>query len=145
MAGRKPLKKSSRGQETREVNLQQQSDNHISISFRYFQDYDSEPVQSLQNWYEEDRLLEMIRSLKHITSENIVQLQSADRKITLYGQFPNKQVNAFTLPTNLQENENWGTLRNIGGQKARIAGFLRDKVFYIVFLDKNHCFYKSNK
>lgn len=145
MSRSKPLKTSSRNKETREVKLRQEQDNHIAISFRYFQNFDNNPIQSLQNWNDDNRLLDMMLSLEYICKNNIVKLQSTDRKLTLYGDFPSTKVNDFPLPDELSENEKWGTIRNIGGQKARIAGFLRDNVFYVVYLDKEHRFYKTEK
>lgn len=145
MSRNKPLKASSRNKETREAKSRQEQYNHIAISFRYFQNFDNNPIQSLQNWNEDNRLLDMLLSFEYICKNNIVKLQSTDRKLTLYGDFPNTKVNDFPLPDELNENENWGTIRNIGGQKARIAGFLRDNIFYIVYLDKEHRFYKSEK
>lgn len=142
----KPLKKSSRGQETRLVKSSDNTtNNYISISFRYFQNSNTGPGQGLQDWKDEDLLFDMLVSLTHITSTNITELQSKDKKLTLYGSFPDKSFNEFTIPASITTEKKWGTLRNIGGQKARIAGFLEDNVFYIVFLDKEHKFYKTNK
>lgn len=114
----------------------------ISFSFRYFQDSDKFPAQSLKSWESDNALLDMLNALIHMSKENITQLQ-VTKRITLYGEFPESSVNEFSLPTNLDKNENWGTLRNIGGQKARIVGFLRENIFYIVYLDKEHKFYHS--
>lgn len=142
-----PLRSSSRGKETREVKTSNNRDNYLSISFRYFQNHDKLPAQSLENWHEDGRLLDMLNSLVHICQNNITDLQSS-KKISLYGSFPDKKVNAFSLPTlpeKLSKSENWGTIRNVGGQLPRIAGFMRDNVFYIVYLDKNHQFYQSEK
>ena len=140
-----PLAKSKQGQETREVNRQTRSDNFISFSFRYFQDTDMPPAQSLENWDQNNMLYDMLNSLKHMSQNNITELQLRDKKLTLYQSFPQASVNDFSLPANLSDAENWGCLRNIGGQKARIAGFLRDNVFYVVYLDKDHKFYKSKR
>lgn len=139
-----PVKSSSRGKETREVKTSNNRDNYLSISFRYFQNHDKLPAQSLENWHEDGKLLDMLNSLVHICQNNITALQSSKR-ISLYGSFPEKQVNAFDLPEKLSERENWGTIRNVGGQLPRIAGFMRDNVFYIVYLDKEHQFYQSEK
>ena len=119
------------------------ADNYISFSFRYFEDSNIPPASSLQTWDCDDTLLDMLRELVHLSKYNITQLQSSKR-ITLYGEFPPRTLNDFPLPTGLSKDENWGTLRNIGGQRARIAGFLKDNIFYIVYLDKEHKFYKSN-
>lgn len=142
---REPLRKTRQGIETREVKPTATKEPYISISFKYFQDTNTYPAQSLSQWETDGMLPAMLRSLIFITQENITQLQGPDKKIALYKKFPDKAVNEFTLPTSLNEYENWGTIRNVGGQKARIAGFLRDNIFYIVYLDKHHKFYKSTK
>lgn len=137
-----PKKSTKRTTDSKEV--KSSYDGYISFSFRYFQNYDKEPVQSLNSWQNENRLLDMLESLNYISQNHITKLKS-DEKLALYGSFPDSKVNDFPLPNQLNETENWGTLRNIGGQQVRIAGFLRDNIFYIVYLDKAHCFYKSNK
>ncbi|NYA25790.1 hypothetical protein HZI65_07130 [Haemophilus haemolyticus] len=146
MASRKPqLKISRQGQETKEVKTKTDNERYISFSFRYFQNTDQLPAQSLETWHTDGSTIDLLRSLAHISQRNITELQAGDKKLTLYKSFPNKQVNEFSCPSGLSEDENWGCLRNIGGQKARVAGFLKNNIFYIVFLDKEHKFYKSSK
>lgn len=140
---RKPLKSVNRGEETRTAKLSVQ-DNYISVSFRYFQNTEEYPAQSLAQWEQDGDLLDMVNSLVYITQHNISELQST-KKMTLYHSFPDKEVNEFTLPSSLSHDENWGTIRKVGGQKARVAGFLRDNIFYVVYLDKEHKFYKSSR
>lgn len=139
----RPLKPSSRGKETKESNVTVSG--YMTISLRYFHDSDNDPAQSLKTWEEEGMLLSMLSTFQHVTSNDIKQLQSKDKKLCLYGGFPDSTVNEFSLPSSLDKNLNWGVLRNIGGQKPRIVGFLQDNVFYIVYLDKDHKFYKSSK
>ncbi|MDY5436768.1 hypothetical protein [Peptostreptococcus porci] len=140
--GRNTPKHKGRNGEIRNVK-RNVADNYISFSFRYFEDSDIPPASSLQTWDSDDTLLDILRALVHLSKCDITQLQSSKR-ITLYGKFPPKSLNDFPPPTGLSKDENWGTLRNIGGQRARIAGFLKDNIFYIVYLDKEHKFYKSN-
>lgn len=146
---RSPLKSTSRGKETRTPKSFADQASYMSISFLYFQNNDTSPAQSLNTWNVENRLLDILNTLHYVTSNDITQLQSTDSKLTLYGNFPEKSVNEFSLPSSLEnsmkEGDKWGVLRNIGGQKPRIAGFLRDNIFYIVYLDKDHKFYKSQK
>lgn len=141
MSRKIPLNNKSRNKETKDVN-NNNHEGYISFSFRYFQNHDNNPVQSLNDWEKESRLLDMITSLEYCSKNHIAKLK-IDKKLVLYGKFPDQNVNDFSLPNGLSEIENWGTLRNIGGQKIRIAGFLKDSVFYIVYLDKEHRFYKS--
>ncbi|WP_114908258.1 hypothetical protein [Haemophilus haemolyticus] len=144
------LKSSGRGIENRiPKSLINKSPKYISVSFLYFQNIDDYPAQSLENWDDEGRLLDMLKTLQHVTSNDITQLQSSDEKIKLYHDFPPKSVNEFSIPPSLkgcmEDSDKWGVLRNVGGQKPRIVGFLRGEVFYIVYLDKEHKFYKSEK
>lgn len=142
---KEPLRKTRQGVETREVKTTETKEPYISISFKYFQDINTYPAQSLSQWEADGMLPAMLRSLMFITQENITRLRIVHKKLSLYGNFPSKKVNEFQLPSSLNGNENWGTIRNIGGQIPRIAGFLRDNIFYIVYLDKRHKFYKSEK
>lgn len=147
---KRQLKSSGRGIENRIPKSSiDEPKKYISVSFLHFQNSDNAPAQSLENWASEGRLLDMLRTLQHVTSNDITQLQSTDDKMTLYKDFPQKSVTEFRIPPSLngymKDGDQWGVLRNVGGQKPRIAGFLRDKVFYIVFLDKEHKFYKSEK
>ncbi|MDO5070671.1 MAG: hypothetical protein Q4D78_10865 [Neisseria zoodegmatis] len=140
-----PLKESRQGKETKKVKTKSDNEGYISFSFRYFQNTDQLPAQSLETWHTDGSTLDLLYSLVHISQRNITELQAGDKKLTLYKKFPDKTVNEFSCPRELNESENWGCLRNIGGQKARVAGFLRNNIFYIVYLDKEHKFFKSSK
>ncbi len=66
--------------------------------------------------------------------------------ITTYGSFPPDDKTEFKLPKTLQEtNLQWATIQKIDGQKTRVAGFWEANIFYIVFLDADHVFWKSEK
>lgn len=41
--------------------------------------------------------------------------------------------------------ENTRVITSIGGQKGRVAGYMKENTFYIVFLDKNHQFWITEK
>lgn len=118
----------------------------LSFNFRYLS-CDTNPGQSPEQWCElankTTLLADFVRKLVHLSDQNITVSQS-EKSLTLYKGFPGKRVTDFSCPTGL-ENKNWGTIRNIGGQKARVAGFLEGNIFYPVFLDKNHVFYKADK
>lgn len=139
----KPLKSSSPKPDSKDIKTTA-NDNFINISFRYFKDIDNDPAQSLKTWKDDDRLWDMMLALQYITYENITKVQSTE-KITLYRKFPSKDKNDFPCPNDLQEDLNWGTIQNIGGQKARIAGFLKENTFYLVYLDKNHRFWITKR
>ncbi|ENX68701.1 hypothetical protein F884_00635 [Acinetobacter sp. CIP 102143] len=135
----KSLKDSTPNPDSRDMKTTA-NDNFINISFKYFKDTDKSPAQSISTWSNEDRILDMMLALKYITSENITKVQSTE-KLSLYKKFPPKDKNDFSCPDGLQEDLNWGTIQNIGGQKSRIAGFLKGTTFYLVYLDRDHRFW----
>mgnify|MGYP003394673806 FL=1 len=134
----RPLKSPQRNVDTKAPESTAK-DNFYSISFKYFKDTDIDPAQSINTWKAEDRILDMLLALKDISSNNATIVQTS--RLTLYGEYPSKDKNEFPLPADLPSEIKWGTIQNIGGQKARIAGFLKDSIFYLVYLDKNHRFW----
>jgi len=138
-----PVKSSKRNADSKPQKPTSRED-FYSISFRYFKNTDSPPAQSINTWKNEDKILNMLLALQYISSNNASDVQTTG-KLSLYtDEYPPKDKNEFPLPDNLPSGINrWGTIQNIGGQKARIAGFLKDNIFYLVYLDKEHKFYKS--
>lgn len=134
----RPLKSPQRNVDTK-AQKSTAKDNFYSISFKYFKDTDIDPAQSINTWKAEDRILDMLLALKDISSNNATIVQTS--RLTLYGEYPSKDKNEFPLPPDLPSEIKWGTIQNIGGQKARIAGFLKDSIFYLVYLDINHRFW----
>ena len=67
----------------------------------------------------------------------------SDQLIKMYGKgIPLKL--SFYLPNHLPEDTEWASIRIQG--KERIIGFVeKGFIFQIVFLDKEHLFYPSNK
>jgi hypothetical protein len=63
--------------------------------------------------------------------------------ISIYNNFP--EYSDFFIPIHIQENVEWAVIKNIGGQKSRIAGYFIENVFHIVFLDENHRFWITEK
>jgi hypothetical protein len=134
----RPLKSPQRNVDTK-AQKSTAKDNFYSVSFKYFKDTDVDPAQSINTWKNESRILDMLLALKDISSNNATIVQTT--RLTLYGEYPSKDKNEFSLPDDLPSDIKWGTIQNIGGQKARIAGFLKDNIFYLVYLDKNHRFW----
>lgn len=145
MAGkkRKSLAGSQRAVETREPRVTEKL--CILFSFKHFQDSD-DTGQSLSNWADNDPTLlaGLLQKMAHI-SKQAVPAATQDSTLTLYGKFPEPRKTDFICPRHLQDQKHWGVIRNIGGQKPRAAGFLQGHVFYVVFLDKHHTFYKSSQ
>ena len=136
-----PLKPAARREDTRDANSLKR-DQYLSFSFKYFKDYD-EVGQSLATWASSDLIGALITKLHHISTVNITELQT-QKSLTNYKSFPPAGKTHFSCPDNLSKDDSWGVIRNIGGQKKRVAGFLRDNIFYIVFLDRDHKFWPSD-
>ena len=64
--------------------------------------------------------------------------------INLYGKFPENRKTDFSCPPDLNMTDNWGVIKKIH-QHSRVAGFFKNGYFYIVFLDREHKFYKSSR
>lgn len=143
----KPLSKSRRAAETRNLIKEITSEfeeSSLTFSLKYFQDIDG-AGQSLNTWLNSSKYLlqGFFNKLIYLNSNNITNAQK-DEILALYKHFPDKKKTDFTCLPGL-ENENWGTIRKINGQKGRVAGFLNNNIFYIVYLDSEHKFYKSEK
>lgn len=138
------LRSSSRNEETKSSkSAAKTTDRFISVSFKYFHDVD-DVGQSVNTWKADGSLPDLIEKLVYLTSNGITKVIS-DGVFTNYTRFPEVAVNDFRCPDGISSDEDWGVIKNIGGQKRRVAGFLRDNVFYIVFFDKEHRFWKSKK
>ncbi|MVW87832.1 hypothetical protein EI969_18105 [Pseudomonas sp. PB101] len=136
-----PLKGAARREDTREAQPLKRNQ-YLSFSFKYFKDQD-DVGQSLATWASGDLLASLIAKLHHISKVNITELQT-EKSITNYRRFPPADKTHFSCPSDLSKDDSWGVIRNIGGQKQRVAGFLRDNIFYIVFLDRDHKFWPTD-
>jgi hypothetical protein len=114
---------------------------NILFSFEFFDTEQIPPRQTFLEWEREGLLEPFLERLRHLWSMNRVTAQQGKRSpLELYGDFPTNsefRLPKFTIPKNSQ----WGTIRYIGHQLHRVAGFMVDNIFYIVFFDKRHRFY----
>ncbi len=103
-------------------------------------DFDQTQGQSFDKWEEETILAKLMVRLREISGYTIIE---AINKGILndYKTFPEKSD--FKFPTYIHPDVNWAAL--VIGGKERVAGYIEDNVFYIVFLDKDHRFWISEK
>ena len=107
-----------------------------------FKDFDSTQGQSFSDWEKEELLSVMLEKLKNLSELNM--LEAIQQKIIKrYGDFP--PVTDFTHPKHIAGDVNWGVISSLKGRKGRIAGHIIDNIFYIVFLDKEHRFWITEK
>ncbi len=137
-----PMKSGSRREDTRVAKPIPPS-RFLSFCFRFLKENDS-VGQSIEQWEADGLLGDLFRKMVHACSVDITTLQT-QKSLTNYGKFPVRDVTDFSCPTGISADENWAVLRNIGGQKKRVAGFINDDVFHVVFLDRDHRFWKSER
>lgn len=107
-----------------------------------FKDFDLTQGQSFSDWEKEELLSIMCDKLKSISELNM--LEAIQQKIIKrYGNFP--PITDFIHPKHVAEDVTWAVITSLKGQKGRIAGHIIDNVFYIVFLDKEHRFWVTEK
>lgn len=126
------------------------------FNFSYF---DSSQIagQDFSDWTKE-QIVNLLNSLKEYCKKTIFQLCDGGRPLVIYRSFP--KVSDFIHPNNVPHQAQWGRFK-LGG-KVRLVGFtipgelhntrhegtgeLFDKnTFYVVFLDKDHKFYITEK
>ncbi|OBX04151.1 hypothetical protein QV06_07880 [Gallibacterium genomosp. 3] len=117
---------------------------NLLISWKYYQGKKDKVGQSLSDWENENdgkHLRTFLDKIDYIQKTSYLELLKSGI-ISLYGKFPSPEVTDFSCPSDLNESSNWGTIQKLH-QHSRVAGFLSDGFFYVVFLDKDHRFYKS--
>ena len=98
--------------------------------------------QTLELWHQQNLLNSLIVRLKdlcQLTKDEAIRQE----QITIYGTFPPKDKTQYIHPQHVDENVAWAVIKHVGGQKGRIAGYIAENTFYIVFLDMNHKFWIS--
>jgi len=117
--------------------------NKIVFSFKDFTN--GQPKgneQSFNSWENEKILSILLEKLSHL-SELTINEAKQQGIITEYDDFPSNSN--FQCPRKLEDGVRWSVIKKITGQKTRVVGHIVDNVFYIVFLDKDHDFWPTEK
>lgn len=118
----------------------EQSDNgDFVLSFKHL---DANQGQTLQEWEAGGILAQAIETLKNYCCASLIS-QCDNKKFTIYGEFPPKKVTEYNHPKHVPEDANWARIHVDG--KQCIIGHVNRNVFNVVFLDKEHKFWKSEK
>ncbi len=139
--------KDSKSPNERKIGIRQENkvSEEIPLILFSFKDFDSQqcpPGQTFKQW-ENLGLLSNLMT-KFVDLNNMNRVEATQRKcIELYKSFP--PVSDFKIPNHIKGDVTWGTIQDIGGQKHRVAGYMIGNVFYVVFLDKDHKFWKMRK
>ena len=129
----------------------------IAISFKYFCINQVPVGQNFSDWKDSMRL-DLLQKLAEYTKYNRNHWKNEFSNglplLAEYGSFPKNTD--FSIPSNIPcpDELNWSRFRLM--QKVRVCGFfvtkdiakkysLSENTFYVVFLDKDHRFYKTEK
>ena len=130
------------------------------FNFSYFDVQDAS--QSFEDWTH-DQLIKLLNKLKDYSKESLqhwknTAVGSSGSILTIYGGFPKKSE--FAIPKHVPHQAEWGRFRL--EQAVRLVGFVlpheyQGKIhpqtgqafccntFYVVYLDRKHLFYKTEK
>lgn len=97
--------------------------------------------QTLSDWESSGMLSTAMETLRDYCSNDF--LAQVGSKFTIYGDFPPKEKTEFTHPKHVPLDAQWARI-HING-KVCVIGHVVINVFYVVFLDKDHKFWKSEK
>ena len=121
--------------------------NYIQFNFKYY-DKSEKSAQSFEDWQDNKILADLNNKFCEFSKQTIKELQSM-RKLVIYGSFP--ENSDFKEPNYFKSiNVEWARLR-LTGRRRLIGVFIPSddatlrNIFYVVFLDKNHKFYKVEK
>ena len=111
----------------------------IVLSFKHF---DLNQGQSFEEWEKENLLALAVNRLRQVCELTVAQAGAGQviKQYTKVGFPPNS---AFKHPKHVMPDVTWSCMHIQG--KECVIGFFEDNVFHIVFLDKNHEFWKTEK
>ncbi len=116
-------------------------DENFNISFQYL-DTTQKYGSSFKDWQKCGWLSKMLETL-HSYCGKPLKTQFSEYKFKAYDGFPQKDKTEFKCPPNIPEDAHWARIHILN--KAVVVGHYVRNTFYVVFLDKNHKFYKSEK
>lgn len=109
---------------------------HLCFSFKYF---DPSQGQTFDDWHKDNLILPLLEKLKEYSKLSIMEAQL--NRFTIYDTFPPKSD--FKHPEHVPTDASWASMHIKG--KECVIGHIVAHIFYIVFLDKNHRFWITEK
>ena len=111
----------------------------LVFSFKDFDSNQCPPGQTFKEWEKGELLAPLMTKFVELSNKNRV-IASQEGCLSTYDTFP--EDSDFKKPKYIEGDVQWATIQDVGGQLHRVAGYIVDNVFYVVFLDKEHKFYK---
>lgn len=140
MGKNKRLKNQSKKQENILSGQSSLKSDEYNENFRVsFEFLDVTQGESFQDWGKNELLTKMNQTLLEYCKKPIHKQFSSNFKE--YGDFPSKSD--FHYPKHVPTDVNWASLHIMG--KSVLGGFITGNTFFVVFLDKDHRFWKTEK
>ena len=134
----KERKEASYKRELKNIDTKQaKKDPFVVFSFRYF---DASQGQNFEEWEKDSLLALAINKLRNVSQLTRTEA-TAQQIVKQYPHFPPNT--AFEHPKHILPDVIWCSMHIQG--KECVIGYFEDNIFYIVFLDKNHEFWISEK
>lgn len=144
MADRSRKRGRSRKEGTREERKTTTARELLTFSFKDLdQTQPDGKCETLELWQENGllpTLFQRLKELSQLTRDEACNQQ----QIKIYGAFPEDKKTDFIFPRYIDSNVSWGVIEGLGGL-PRVAGYMSENTFYIVFLDSMHRFWISEK
>ena len=107
-----------------------------------FKDFDRNQGQSFSEWQDAKLLALAIEKLREVCQYSVAQLlQQQIVKVYTKVSFP--PYSSFTHPKHVPPDIDWASMHIQG--KPCVIGYFEDNIFHVVFLDKDHEFWKTEK
>lgn len=104
-----------------------------------FQDLDEVQGQSFEEWEKDGILADAMKKIREYCRAPLRKQMGSNFKE--YGAFP--EPSDFSHPSHIPNDVNWASL-HITGRRV-LGGYVFENTFFVVFLDKNHQFWKCEK
>lgn len=118
---------------------EKEQDGYFLLSLRHL---DREQGQSFFQWEESNILAKGMETLRDYSTRSLMAGVDND-KFIIYGDFPSKDKTDFFHPKHVPEDAQWARIHVNG--KVCIIGHVEGNIFHVVFLDKDHRFWISEK
>ena len=134
--------RSSKGFERKTRKLQDRNGKQEKYIVFSFKDFDRNQGQSFKEWQEDDLLALAIDKLSQIS--NLTMSQAIQQQIIkVYTKVDFPPNTDFVYPKHVKEGVQWASFHVQG--KECVIGYVEENIFFIVFLDKEHVFWKTEK
>ena len=142
MASKKFKSRKASSYNRKSRNLDDKSGRREPLMVFSFRDFDRNQGQNFKEWETEELLANACEKLAGISQLTIAQaVQQQIIKVYTKVDFPPNSE--FTHPNHVPQGVKWASMHIQG--KECIIGHFEDNVFQIVFLDKDHEFWKTEK